>query len=419
MIVLGVNAVFHDPAAALVDRRRDRRRGRGGALLAAQARQVARRRSRPGSCPSRRWRWCLERGRRRAGRARRRRLLLRPRARVQPDGDITAAEWEGLRTLYARRAPAVPRRARCPGSTRARALGRPPRRPRRVGDLRLAASTRAACSCSTGAASAAPTSPGRYVGRRARGARRPGAAALARPALRGADRAPRLPPLLRRVQGDGDGVLRGARVPRRASARARPRRRATAASSSAPSTSARSRPPLAPGGDVHAGARGAGRRPCRRGSRRSCSISPAGCTSSTGDRDLVMAGGVALNCVANSRLLARGPVRAGLGAAGRGRLGHGARRGAARRARARRRRARRWRSAALGPRLGRRCAGRAAGDRRGRLRAARRRRRRRRRGARRQPGRRLVPGRGRSSARARSATARCSPTRASRRTSRS
>ena len=38
----------------------------------------------------------------------------------------------------------------------------------------------------------------------------------------------------------------------------------------------------------------------------------------TGDRTLTMAGGVALNCVANSRLLARGAVRARLGAAGGG-----------------------------------------------------------------------------------------------------
>ena len=37
----------------------------------------------------------------------------------------------------------------------------------------------------------------------------------------------------------------------------------------------------------------------------------------TGDRGLAMAGGVALNCVANSRLAERGPVRADLGAARR------------------------------------------------------------------------------------------------------
>ena len=50
----------------------------------------------------------------------------------------------------------------------------------------------------------------------------------------------------------------------------------------------------------------------------------------TGDRVLTMAGGVALNCVANSRLAARGPVRRGLGAAGRRRRGHRARRRPAR-----------------------------------------------------------------------------------------
>ena len=43
-----------------------------------------------------------------------------------------------------------------------------------------------------------------------------------------------------------------------------------------------------------------------------------------------MAGGVALNCVANARLAAARPVRAGLGAAGGRRRRHRARRGAAR-----------------------------------------------------------------------------------------
>ena len=48
----------------------------------------------------------------------------------------------------------------------------------------------------------------------------------------------------------------------------------------------------------------------------------------TGDDVLTLAGGVALNCVANTRIAAEGPFRAGLGAAGRRRLRH--RRSAAR-----------------------------------------------------------------------------------------
>ena len=137
----------------------------------------------------------------------------------------------------------------------------------------------------------------------------------------------------------------------------------------------------------------------------------------TGDRDLVMAGGVALNCVANSRLWrdspferiwvqpASGDSGTALGAALH--VAHELGDVVAP-----------MRSAALGRGWDDACAGRAAGDRRGRLRAApttsptp---------SPRRWPTTRSSPGSrgGRSSARARSVTARCWPTRASRRTSR-
>src|SRR3954451_17603728 len=48
-----------------------------------------------------------------------------PDLAVQPDGDITAAEWEGLRTLYARRAPRFLRTA-LPGLVPARVRWVPP-----------------------------------------------------------------------------------------------------------------------------------------------------------------------------------------------------------------------------------------------------------------------------------------------------
>ena len=67
-----------------------------------------------------------------------------------------------------------------------------------------------------------------------------------------------------------------------------------------------------------------------------CSSSPRWLHERTGERALTMAGGVALNCVANMRLCASGPVRRRLGAAGGRRHRHRARRGAARRPRARR-----------------------------------------------------------------------------------
>jgi carbamoyltransferase len=102
--VLGVNAVFHDPAAALVvdgetvaaaEEERFSRRKHGKAPVAFSTWEL----------PEQAMRFCLER----AG--------LRPRdldavaysydpdLAPQPNGDVTALEWEGLRTLYARRAP--------------------------------------------------------------------------------------------------------------------------------------------------------------------------------------------------------------------------------------------------------------------------------------------------------------------------
>ena len=146
-------------------RRRDRRRRRGGALLAPQARQAAGRRSRPGSCPSRRWRWCLERGRpRRRPTSTRSPTPTTPRSPSQPDGDITA----GRAGRACARSTRGARRCSCstalPGLDPARCAAcrttsrTPPRRRSRP------ASTRAACSCSTAAASAPRTSPGRFAG---------------------------------------------------------------------------------------------------------------------------------------------------------------------------------------------------------------------------------------------------------------
>ena len=105
MRVLGVNAVFHDPAAALVVD--------GEIVAAAEEERFTRRKH--GKTPGA----VLDLGAARAGdpllpgagrpasrRPRRGRLLLRPRAwRRRADGDVTADDWEGLRTLYAQRAP--------------------------------------------------------------------------------------------------------------------------------------------------------------------------------------------------------------------------------------------------------------------------------------------------------------------------
>ncbi|MDQ1565904.1 MAG: carbamoyltransferase, partial [Actinomycetota bacterium] len=102
--ILGINAVFHDPAAALVVD--------GEIVAAAEEERFSRRKHGKASVPFSTWElpeqsaaWCLER----AG--------LRPEdldavaysfepALAPPIGDdLTADSWEGLRTLYARRAP--------------------------------------------------------------------------------------------------------------------------------------------------------------------------------------------------------------------------------------------------------------------------------------------------------------------------
>jgi carbamoyltransferase len=103
MHVLGVNAVFHDPAAALVSA--------GRIAAAAEEERFTRRKHGKRAVPFSTWelpeeamRWCLRRG------------GLRPEEldaiaysydpALAPDGgDVTADAWEPLRTLYARRAP--------------------------------------------------------------------------------------------------------------------------------------------------------------------------------------------------------------------------------------------------------------------------------------------------------------------------
>ncbi len=115
---------------------------------------------------------------------------------------------------HALRAPraAVPHDVAARARPRLRALGAAPRRARRLGDVRLRLrSVQRARARRPRRARLAPR--GALARRRARDPRRAAAAALARAALRGAHRAPRVPPLVRRVQGDGDGFLRGARVP--------------------------------------------------------------------------------------------------------------------------------------------------------------------------------------------------------------
>jgi carbamoyltransferase len=102
--VLGINAVFHDPAAALVVD--------GVCVAAAEEERFTRRKHGKEPVPFSTWelpiraaQWCLERGGIAAEELDAVAYSYDPDIAPQTDGDITADGWEGLRTLFARRAP--------------------------------------------------------------------------------------------------------------------------------------------------------------------------------------------------------------------------------------------------------------------------------------------------------------------------
>jgi carbamoyltransferase len=103
-LILGVNAVFHDPAAALlVD---------GEIVAAAEEERFSRRKHGKPSVPFSTWElpeqamaFCLSAAGVEPGDLDAVGYSYDPALAPAGDGDVTADEWEGLRTLYARRAP--------------------------------------------------------------------------------------------------------------------------------------------------------------------------------------------------------------------------------------------------------------------------------------------------------------------------
>jgi carbamoyltransferase len=102
--VLGINAVFHDPAAALVLD--------GEIVAAAEEERFSRRKHGKRPVPFSTWEvperaaaWCLAEAGIEAAELDAVAYSYDPDLAPQPNGDITADGWEGLRTLYARRAP--------------------------------------------------------------------------------------------------------------------------------------------------------------------------------------------------------------------------------------------------------------------------------------------------------------------------
>jgi carbamoyltransferase len=102
--VLGINAVFHDPAAAVVVD--------GRIVAAAEEERFSRRKHGKAPVPFSTWelpelsaRWCLEAAGLEPGELDAVAYSYEPDLAPQPDGDIWDAGWEALRTVYARRAP--------------------------------------------------------------------------------------------------------------------------------------------------------------------------------------------------------------------------------------------------------------------------------------------------------------------------
>jgi len=104
MKVLGINGVFHDPAAALVVD--------GVIIAAAEEERFSRRKHGKVPVPFSTWElpeaaaaWCLERGGLGADQLDAVAYSYDPRLGRPADADITRDAWEGLRTLYVERAP--------------------------------------------------------------------------------------------------------------------------------------------------------------------------------------------------------------------------------------------------------------------------------------------------------------------------
>jgi carbamoyltransferase len=102
--VLGVNAVFHDPSAALV--------ADGRIVAAAEEERFTRRKhgKQPVAfstweLPEKSARWCLEHGGVEPSELDAVAYSYDPELAPPDDGDVVARSWEGLRTLFVRRAP--------------------------------------------------------------------------------------------------------------------------------------------------------------------------------------------------------------------------------------------------------------------------------------------------------------------------
>lgn len=161
MHVLGVNGVFHDPAAALVVD--------GELIAAAEEERFTRRKHGKDpvafstwELPERAARWCLEEAGIEPARLDAVAYSYDPVLAAQPTGDLTPSLWEGLRTLYVQRAPRFLVSA-LPGLDPGRVRFVPHHVAHAASAFRAAGCATARRSSSTAAASAAPTSRAKCV----------------------------------------------------------------------------------------------------------------------------------------------------------------------------------------------------------------------------------------------------------------
>ena len=201
-VVLGLNAVFHDPAAALVVDGRIAAAAEKAVRDASTARSLCR--SRPGSCLQSAS-WCLSEAGLEAGDVDVVTYSYEPRLVEDADPAGLDPQWEHLRTLCASRAPGSSP-AGCQGSKPGGCSSCPTTSPAASAHL-AAPFLDSACSSSTAAARPRPTSVGAVAAASSRCSPR-NRSQTRSASVRGGHRSPRFPPVERRVQGDGAPRLR-------------------------------------------------------------------------------------------------------------------------------------------------------------------------------------------------------------------
>ena len=331
MRILGINAIFHDSAAALVVD--------GRTVAAAEEERFSRRKHGKRPVPFSAWELPEQAIRLVPGRGRARRRMI-----STPSPTPTTRRWS-TRTL-GRPRPRLGGPAHHVRVAARRTSSRPRCRAMTREDFHFvrhhvahAASAglalrggRFAADCAVlvadGRGEATSMLAGEYRDRKLDILAGPVTAALARPDVRGSDRAPWLRTLQRRVQGDGAGLVRHSRGTLSEFRELVLRRPRTAASAPSRSTGPRYAPAARGRARSSTSATPIWPRSVQTRAGGGAARSGGWLHERTGERRLALAGGVALELRGQYPPAGRGAVRRDVGAAGGRRLRHGAGRGA-------------------------------------------------------------------------------------------